>query len=75
MAADLLPPFIRDHYEVHEWKHACAILHQDFPAELADLVAMLTQFRLLRSHVVEKGGRKSNDRSRSIEDTHNSGSS
>jgi hypothetical protein len=30
MGTDLLPAFIREHYEVHEWKHACAILHQDF---------------------------------------------
>jgi hypothetical protein len=33
MTTDLLPSFIREHYEVHEWKHACAILAQDFPQE------------------------------------------
>ena len=26
MLQDRLPQFIRDHYEVHEWKHASAIL-------------------------------------------------
>ena len=30
---DLLSPFIRQNYEVHEWKHPCAILKQDFAAE------------------------------------------
>jgi hypothetical protein len=59
MGVELLPPFVREHYEVHEWKHACAILHQDFPREWDDLVALLTQFRLLRSQIVEPGGRKS----------------
>ncbi len=59
MGTDLLPAFIRDHYEVHEWKHACAILHQDFPEEWADLVALLTDFRLYRSQLVTAGGSKS----------------
>jgi hypothetical protein len=66
MGTDLLPAFIREHYEVHEWKHACAILHQDFPAEWADLVAVLSQFRLKRSQIVKAGGSKS-DVSKSID--------
>jgi len=36
MGVDLLPDFIRSHYEVHEYQHACAILRQDFPAEWRD---------------------------------------
>jgi len=59
MATDLLPQFIREHYEVHEWKHACAILKQDFPAEWADVVALLEQFRLKRSQIAVGGGSKS----------------
>lgn len=59
MGKELLPSFIHEHYEVHEWKHACAILHQDFPTEWGDIVALLTGFRLKRSHVLERGGRKS----------------
>jgi hypothetical protein len=66
MGTDLLPAFIRSHYEVHEWKHACAILHQDFSAEWADIIAVLTQFRLLRSQLVKGGGSKS-DVSKSID--------
>lgn len=33
MSIDLRPEFIRENYEVHEWKYACAILHPDFPNE------------------------------------------
>ena len=59
MATDLFPTFINEHYEVHEWKHACAILHQDFLAEGADIIAVLTQCRLKRSQLVKGGGSKS----------------
>jgi len=59
MGTDLLPAFIREHYEVHEWKHACAILKQDFPAEWRDICEVLTSFRLLRSWISVGGGRKS----------------
>ena len=59
MGEDLLPQFIRDHYEVHEWKHPCAILKEDFPAEWEDLIAVLTEFRLLKSSITTPGGRKS----------------
>lgn len=30
MALSLLPEYIRENYEIHEWKHACAILHSDY---------------------------------------------
>lgn len=59
MGTDLLPDFVRAHYEVHEWKHACAILKQDFPAEWQDLCEVLTAFRLRRSWIAVGGGRKS----------------
>ena len=59
MSCDLLPPFIREHYEIHEWKHACAILAQDFPEELSDIVSVLQEFRLYKSWITNPGGRKS----------------
>ena len=58
MGLDLLPAFIREHYEVHEWKHACAILRHDFPSEWQDLCDLLTQFRLRKSWITVGGGRK-----------------
>ena len=53
------PQFIKDHYEIHEWRHARAILRQDFPTEYADLIGVLTRFRLRKSHIAVGGGRKS----------------
>ena len=59
MNRDLLPPFICEHYEIHERKHACAILSQDFPNELNDIVSVLEEFRLYKSWITNPGGRKS----------------
>lgn len=59
MTVDLLPEFLRTHYEVHEWKHACAILKNDFPTEWRDIIEVLSVFRLRRSDVIAKGGNKS----------------
>jgi len=59
MSLDLLPPFIRENYELHEYKHATAILKTDFPHELKDIVEVLTSFRVHRSHIVVGGGGKS----------------
>ena len=59
MGTDLLPQFVRENYEVHEWKHACAILHHDFPSEWQDIIDALTHFRFRRSWITVGGGRKS----------------
>jgi hypothetical protein len=59
MGTELLPQFIRDNYEVHEWKHACAILKQDFPIEWNEVIEVLTNFRFKRSWLTVGGGRKS----------------
>lgn len=59
MGPELLPPDIRELYEVHEWKHACAVLHSDFPQEWQDIITVLRGFRLRREHIVQPGGRKS----------------
>lgn len=59
MLRSRLPLFVRDHYEVHEWKHASAILSQDFPDEWADLMALLTDLRLNKSWITVGGGNKS----------------
>jgi hypothetical protein len=59
MGIELLPEFIRTHYEVHEWKHACAILKQDFSQEWDDILGLLESFRLKKSWIATPGGRKS----------------
>lgn len=59
MGLEVLPEFVRDNYFVREWKHACAILATDFPQELEDIIAVLTDFRLRRSHIAVGGKNKS----------------
>lgn len=59
MSLELLPTFIRENYEVHEWKHACAILKEDFPNEWQDIINVLMEFRLYKSGITNPGGRKS----------------
>jgi len=56
---DALPQGIRDNYEVHEWRHACAVLREDFPSEWQDLVQVLATFRLRHSDIARGGGNKS----------------
>lgn len=59
MAVSDIPHFVRDHYEIHEWRHATAVLVKDFPEEWDDLMAVLTDFRLKRSQIMIGGGNKS----------------
>ncbi len=59
MSISILPSDIRDKYEVAERHHACAVLKNDFPNEWADLLAVLRSFRLKKSEIQARGGRKS----------------
>ena len=59
MSVGDLPDFLRANYEIHESKHAIAILKTDFPNEYNDIIEILTDFRLRKSHIVQPGGRKS----------------
>jgi hypothetical protein len=58
MGIEILPAFIKENYEVHEWKHASAIMKEDFPNEWQDIVDLLTAFRLKKSWITQGGGRK-----------------
>ncbi len=53
-----LPEIIRNNFEVHEWKHACAILKSDYPSEWKDIIEMLKAFKLKKSWILSPGGRK-----------------
>jgi hypothetical protein len=59
-----MPPFIAYHYEVHEWRHATAILASDYPDEWRDITDALAGFRLHRSEIITPGGSKSKIASR-----------
>jgi len=54
-----LPAFIRENYEIREWRHASAVLAKDFPEEWQDIIHVLTNFRLHRSAIAVGGGAKS----------------
>lgn len=59
MAFDKFPHFIRENYELYEWKHATAILENDFQKEWNDLIDLLTVFRIYKSWISIGGGGKS----------------
>lgn len=51
--------FLKENYEIRQWRHAIAILSADFSSEWADIQGVLRDFRLRRSQVVQPGGQKS----------------
>jgi hypothetical protein len=59
MSEGHFPPDVCENYEIHEWKHASAILKMDFPSEWNDLVDMLRALRLKKSWIAKGGGNKS----------------
>lgn len=59
MTVVTLPQLLRTNYEIKEWKHACAILHEDFKEEYEEIIDVLLRFRLLKSYITVGGGRKS----------------
>lgn len=59
MGIERFPEKIREKFEIHEWKHAIAILENDFPDEWEDLIHMLSELSIPVSWVKEPGGRKS----------------
>jgi len=58
MSETHFPPDVSDLYEIHEWKHASAVLKSDFPGEWEDLIEMLRAFRLKKSWLIHGGGNK-----------------
>jgi hypothetical protein len=56
MSIKLLPSKLHDLYEIHEWKHACAVLKEDFPKEWDDILEILGGFRLFKEDIVKSGG-------------------
>lgn len=58
MSINDLPKDIREKFEVHEWKHACAILKYDFPDEWNDLLDTLRAFKLRKTWITQGGGNK-----------------
>ena len=59
MSTENLPHEIIDRYEVHEYRHAIAILNIDFTVEYNEVIEMLNAFTLRKSAIITPGGRKS----------------
>jgi hypothetical protein len=53
------PSQLVENFEIHEWRHAVAILKSDFPDEFRDICDVLARFTLRKSWITEGGGRKS----------------
>ena len=53
------PDHIKQRYEIHQWRHASAVLHSDFPHVWNDIVEVLSEFTLRRSDIITPGGGKS----------------
>jgi hypothetical protein len=56
LSLDQIPKDLRNLYEVHEWKHASAVLATDFRREFAELIDVLRGFRLRRTDALAPGG-------------------
>lgn len=54
----LVPTEISERYEVREWRNGLAVLAAAHAGEWADILAVLKEFRLLRSDILKPGGSK-----------------
>jgi Restriction endonuclease BglII len=59
MAISDIPTDLKKLYEIHEWRHASAVLMKDFPKEWQDICEGLRKFRLVKSRIAVPGGSKS----------------
>ncbi len=59
MALSNIPAPIHAKFEIHEWRHATAVLQNDFPSEWADIEAVLSAFVVKKSWIAVGGGSKS----------------
>jgi hypothetical protein len=54
MSLNLIPPYIRERFQIEERYHACAILAGDHSAELADVVTVLEQIDLTQRDCLQR---------------------
>ncbi|MGH7851538.1 MAG: BglII/BstYI family type II restriction endonuclease, partial [Thermodesulfobacteriota bacterium] len=54
-----IPPDIAELYEIHDYKHAAAILAIEFPMEFKELCEALRKFRLTVEDIKIAGGNES----------------
>lgn len=54
-----IPEDIRELYEVHDFKHAAAILAVEFPSEFEEIIDSLRKFKISTNDIIEAGGSES----------------
>lgn len=59
MATSHLPPSVRRLYEIHDYRHASAILKTDFPIQYDDLCKALVAFKFTEEQIRKPGGSES----------------
>lgn len=57
---EYIPEDIAKLYEVHDYKHAAAIICNEFPEEFGQLCSVLRRFRLTEGDILSAGGSESN---------------
>lgn len=63
---ELIPKELLDLYEFHEWRNAIAVLSAAYPDQWADILTVLSGFRLLRSDLEKEKDDKFGDRSKVV---------
>lgn len=56
---DYLPEDVKQLYEIHDYRHAAAILCNEFPAEYQEIVGALRMFRISTQDITLPGGNES----------------
>lgn len=56
---DYVPVDIGEKYEIRDYRHAAAILANEFPEEFAELIDALRTFRMTRADILRPGGSES----------------
>jgi hypothetical protein len=56
---DYIPEELSKLYEVYDYKHAAAILSQEFPVEFGEICNALLKFRFNREDILKSGGNES----------------
>jgi hypothetical protein len=56
---DFIPKDLLKLYEIEDYRHAAAILANEFPQEFKEICEVLRQFRITEADITEKGGSES----------------
>ena len=59
MGLNVIPPLVLAKFEPYEFRHAAAIMSQDFPNEWGDILALLSSLEIPVGWITSPGGNKS----------------